>query len=207
MNCIEKLTEIFRRFPGIGPRQARRFVHYLLTEGESARENLILTVAELKSSALQCSSCFRFFTKTGRDSRTCALCLDSTRAGSSLMVVAKDVDLESVEKSRTYDGHYFVLGNTISFTDKEPEKNVRMAELTARINKEVKQGKLKEIILAMSLNPEGEHTAEIIRKAISPLLQDANVKISTLGRGLSTGTELEYSDAETIKNALQNRKS
>ena len=112
------------------------------------------------------------------------------------MLVEKDVDLENIEKSGVYNGRYFVLGGTMSLTN--DKNNLRFKELFAK----VKEEKYKEIILALSANVEGENTARYIEKILEPL----KVKITHLGRGLSTGAELEYSDSETIKNALEGRK-
>jgi recombinational DNA repair protein RecR len=80
---------------------------------------------------------------------------------------------------------------------------VRIKELLRTI--EERKDVLKEIIVALSLNPQGEHTDTYIRETLSPLQKKYNFSIVSLGRGLSTGTELEYSDSETIKNALKNR--
>jgi recombination protein RecR len=121
------------------------------------------------------------------------------------MIVAKDVDLDAIEKSRVYDGHYFVLGGSLPLFDKELESKIRSKELLRRIESGVKTG-LKEIILALSLNAEGEHTRESVESLLSPLVNKHGIEIYTLGRGLSTGTELEYSDSETIKNALLSKK-
>ena len=117
------------------------------------------------------------------------------------MIVSRDVDFENIEKSHFYNGLYFVLGGVVPILEKAPENRIRQNELLKLV--ETKQP--AEIILAMSLNPDGENTESYLRTILAPLAQAHNVKISTLGRGLSTGTELEYSDTETIKNALQNR--
>jgi recombination protein RecR len=121
------------------------------------------------------------------------------------MIVAKDVDLDAVEKSRVYDGLYFVLGGSIPLFDQEPEEKIRSKELLQSIESRAKSG-LKEIILALSLNAEGEHTRELIESLLSPTVKKLGIDMYTLGRGLSTGTELEYSDSETIKNALLSKK-
>jgi recombination protein RecR len=89
--------------------------------------------------------------------------------------------------------------------EKEPESKIRTQELIETIERRTKAG-LKELILALSLNSEGEHTREYVENLIGPLVKKHSLKVSILGRGLSTGTELEYSDAETIKNALIGRK-
>jgi recombination protein RecR len=118
------------------------------------------------------------------------------------MIVQRDIDLESVEKNGGYNGIYFVLGGTVPILEKEPEKRIRVKELIEFISK--KSSELKEVILGTSANPEGENTADFIRKTLMPLLKKS-VIISMLGKGLSTGTELEYTDPETLKNALKNR--
>src|SRR6185503_8414165 len=114
-----------------------------------------------------------------------------------LMVVEKDSDLESVRKSRAYGGKYFVLGGLVPIVEKTTKRQVRIEELKARSKNDKN---LKEIILAFSLSPQGDHTDHYVRG----ILTDTGLKISSLGRGLSTGTELEYSDNDTLKNALKN---
>ena len=115
------------------------------------------------------------------------------------MIVSRDVDFEVIEKSKVYNGLYFILGGTIPILDKEPERKIRLKELKEKINK----SKLNEIILSLNVNAEGENTIVYLKKIISDINQ--NIKVSVLGKGLSTGSELEYSDSETIKNALKNR--
>jgi recombination protein RecR len=117
------------------------------------------------------------------------------------MIVSRDVDLDSIEKSHVYNGLYFVLGGTIPILEKEPEKKVRLKELKEKLD----DTDFKEIILSLNLTADGENTAEYIRQFILDNSFDNGIKITVLGRGLSTGSELEYVDAETIRNALENR--
>jgi recombination protein RecR len=121
------------------------------------------------------------------------------------MIVGQDVDLENIEKSHSFDGRYFVLGGLIPILDKAPETKIRLKELISFVSRNSEKG-LKEIILGLDANSEGEYTAEYLKKALSPLTEKYNIKVDELGRGLSTGAELEYSDPETIKNALRNRR-
>ena len=204
MDSINKLAELFKDFPGIGPRQAKRFVYYLLSRNNGYLESLSSLVLGLKREIKNCPSCFRFFPNDAAKSPLCSVCRDKGRDASSLMIVARDVDFEAIEKSHSYNGFYFVLGGTVPILEKEPEKKIRSKELVAQVKTRTASG-LKEIIIATSVNPEGENTSEFVAKLLSPSLKDFNLKISGLGRGLSTGTELEYSDSETIKNALKNR--
>lgn len=205
MDSIQRLAKLFENFPGIGPRQAKRFVYYLLTRNSGFLDELSNAVVELKKEIRTCGYCQRFFPKNKGNSTNCPICIDPNRDNSSLMIVSRDVDLENIEKTHSFNGLYFVLGGTVPILEKEPEKRIRTKELIYRLETLIKNNSLKEIILAMSLNPEGENTSEFIKKTIETTLASHQIKISTLGRGLSTGTELEYSDGDTIKNALKNR--
>jgi recombination protein RecR len=167
-------------------------------------ENLSKLVVELKKEIKNCPACFRFFPTDVSHSTLCSICRDAKRDKTSLMIVARDVDFEAIEKSHSYAGFYFILGGTVPILEKEPEKKIRSKDLSAVVKKRASEG-LKEIILATSVNPEGENTATYVTKLLSPITTQFNLKISGLGRGLSTGTELEYSDSDTIKNALKNR--
>jgi recombination protein RecR len=199
MDPLHKLAEYFREFPGIGPRQAKRFVYFLLTRNSSELEDISRLITEIKKSVRICSLCYRFY-PDGK-STVCPVCADPNRDASQLMIVSRDVDFEAIEKSKVYHGYYFVLGGIIPILEKEPEKRVRLKELQARISK----GQFKEVILSLNANAEGEHTADFIRDYIAQNFANKNIKVSVLGRGLSTGTELEYADGETIKSALKNR--
>jgi recombination protein RecR len=215
MDTIEKLTEIFKSFPGIGPRQAKRFVYFLLTRNKSYIKEFTTLVEELQKEIQICQECYRYFTKGKQIVSLCNICSSKNRDSDSLMIVARDIDLENIEKSHSFNGKYFVLGGTVPILDKNPETKVRLRELLNAIEKRttpaserdlsLEKAGLREIILGFSINPESEYTADFIIQALNPLITKYNLKISHLGRGLSTGTELEYSDADTIKNALKNR--
>jgi recombinational DNA repair protein RecR len=97
---------------------------------------------------------------------------------------------------------YFVLGGTIPILDKEPEKRIRLEALLHHIKD---HPEVNEIILSLNTTPDGDNTADIVKDALSKVIDTNNTKISVLGRGLSTGAELEYADSETIKFALKNR--
>ena len=203
MDTIEKLTEVFKEFPGIGERQAKRFVYFLMSRNPAYTENMTLLIKDLKREISQCKDCFRFFIQKGNE-KVCDICANPHTDSTTLMLVEKDSDLESVKKSRTYHGKYFVLGGLVPIVEKNTNNIVRIHELVNQIKNQSKNG-LKEIILAFSLNPQGDHTDFYVRNQIKDIVDTHNIKISSLGRGLSTGTELEYSDNETIKNALKNR--
>src|SRR3989344_8556955 len=202
MHSLENLAELFNRFPGIGPRQSKRFVYFLLATPRGYREELARLLLELKNAATPCARCQRFFT-AGKGTRLCSICLDENRDPATLMIVEKDVDLETIERSHAYQGTYFVLGGTVPILEKNPADRIRLKELQKHLEERLQNG-LKELVLALSLTAEGEHTAEHVQEFLRPLAEKG-LKISMLGRGLSTGSELEYADPETIRNALKNR--
>jgi len=214
MTSLEKLIRHFERFPGIGSRQARRFAHHLLTEEGSTISELSELIANIKSTVAECQSCFRFFAKNGlfaapEDSAQagggdfCSICSDEKRDRTSLLVVERDSDIQSIERAGIYKGLYFVLGGTVPLLDSEDTKKLRGGAFK-HVAKE-RQNELKELILAFSVNPDGENTARYVKTLLKDILANETIVVSELGRGLSTGSELEYADPETIKNALENR--
>lgn len=205
MNAIERLTSLFEKFPGIGPRQAGRFVHFLLRSSSSLRRELIDAVRSLAESIHQCSECMRYHSEKGK---ICEICGNRNREASLLAIVASDADLTALEKSGIYRGYYFVLGGTVHLAS-EKNEHLRFKQVLASIPARVKHG-LKEIILAFPANPEGDMTAQRLREELGAQAKNygsaTSIIVTTLGRGLSTGSELEYADPETLKNALESRR-
>jgi recombination protein RecR len=120
------------------------------------------------------------------------------------MILEKDADLNHIERSGIYNGLYFVLGGTLPMRDDSPE-TIRIHELAATL-KEAAKGGLSEVVLALGLTPEGDYTTHFLVKRIRKIIPSAIVKVTVLGRGLSVGSELEYSDKETLRHALGSRK-
>ena len=205
MDPIARLISIFEHFPGIGPRQAQRFVQYLLRSSSALRKELTDAIQSLGTGVHQCESCMRWHAGANAKAaaKICDICTNPNRDKMSLAIVASDADLGALERSGTYSGHYFVLGGTISLAS-EKMSGLRFKQLKASLDERIKKG-LKEIILAFPANPEGDATAERIRTEMMEIVSPS-LKITTLGRGLSTGSELEYADPETLKNALESRR-
>ncbi len=199
MHDLDQLATIFAKFPGIGERQAKRFVYYLLKRDTATLRDLTDRIMCLKEIVQECSSCQRFAELQGS---LCSNCV-KTKNAPTMIIVEKDSDLDTIKRSNAYQGSFFVLGGLIPILDENPEKRVRLVALKKRI---VQEGStLQEIILALSFTREGEYTDEFLRNYLHTHFPDTEIKITSLGRGLSTGTELEYADAETIKGALENR--
>jgi recombination protein RecR len=203
MTTLDKLIRQFERFPGIGSRQAKRFAFHILTEDPREVEALANLLRAIKASVHECPSCFRFYTNE-YNATQCAICSQGTRDHSKLAIVERDSDLDAIERSGMYDGLYFVLGGTVPLLEAHENKKIRGGALKHIVETRAKEG-LMEIILGFSVNPDGENTGRYVETVLKDILANYPIKISHLGRGLSTGSELEYADAETIKNALRNR--
>lgn len=201
-NLIEKLSALFGEFPGVGPRQAKRFVYALINKDEDFVKNLSSLVLELKTKINRCPLCFYTFTAENA-AQKCSFCENPNRDKNILMVVQKEVDLENIEKSKCHNGKYFVLGGAISLLKPETVKNIRMRELFYRVKNDKD---LKEIIIAMNADKEGEATVLYIEKIMEPFIKSRELKITRFGRGLQSGAEIEYADIDTLQNAFLNRK-
>lgn len=199
---LVRLKELFRHFPGIGIKQSERFVYYLLGRSEMERNELAELIRALGSGIISCARCGRYVESGKRASLLCDTCADEGRDPRQLLIIEKDVDFEKIRRSGAYRGYFFILGGTVPILEKDPESKIRLSALRKRIQDDPH---IEELILALSATPQGDHTAELIRREISSLPRPTTLTISMLGRGLSTGTEIEYSDDETIESALKHR--
>jgi recombination protein RecR len=188
---IEKLINLFSKFPTVGPRTAARFVFYLMKLPIEESNTLIESIVELKTKIKFCSFCFK-----PSENDLCDICSDPSRDKSLLCIVEKETDLETIEKTKKYKGLYFILGGTVSKLREEDIEKLRVRELREMIKN------FKEVIIAINPTTEGEATALYLERLLKPL----NIKITRLGRGLPIGGELEYADEETLSSALDNRK-
>jgi recombination protein RecR len=196
MGPIHELTEMLARLPGLGPRQARRVVQYLLARDHSFRHNLASLIDGMSNKTAQCSMCMRY--DDPNKSGLCVICANPDREKESLIVVEHDVDIDAIEASLTYRGLYFVLGGLMPLARAKKDKELRTTELKKRIEDGV-----TEVIFALSTTPEGDYTARELQKEIND--KHPTIKTTLLGRGLSVGAELEYADPETLRSALKNR--
>ena len=204
VNNLDKLIRYFENFPGIGARQARRFAFHILTLPKEEASEIASLITSLQNTVIECVSCRRFFSKNGDSSNRCSICADLSRDASKLVVVERDSDIQTIERAGMYDGLYFVLGGTVPLLESKESNKLRGSVLKALIEARIPEG-LTEVILAFSVNPDGENTARFVESILREFTENKKIQISYLGRGLSTGSELEYADPETIKNAFQNR--
>ena len=191
---IQKIINLFSKFPTVGPRTAARFIFYLIKLPQEKFDELLNSLKDLKQSIKICSLCFNPFEDL--EETLCPICRDNSRDKTLLCVIEKETDLITIEKTKKYKGFYFILGGTIGL--KKDDRNIRIKELKER----VKSSDFKEIILATNPTTEGEATALYIERELKPF----KIKITRLGRGLPTGGELEYTDEDTLGSAFEGRK-
>jgi recombination protein RecR len=203
MSDLDKLISHFEAFPGIGGRQAKRFAFHVLNMNQDDAKELASLIENLKDAVTECDSCHRFFSPY-REETLCSICTAQNRDHERLLVVERDTDIQAIERAGVYNGLYFVFGGTVPLLHSVESQKLRGGSLKATVETRLKHG-LSEIILGFSINPDGENTARFVESILAPVIDGSTTKISHLGRGLSTGSELEYADAETIKNALKNR--
>ena len=196
---IQKLIDLFSKFPTVGPRTAARFVFYLLKLSKEEIENLTGAISDLKSAIKICPLCFNPFQDDGE---LCQICANPSRDKSLLCVVEKETDLISIEKIKKYNGLYFILGGTVSALKKADLEKLRTKELEERVKN---HPEIKEVIIATNPITEGEATALYLERLLEKNLP-AGRQVTRLGRGLPVGGELEYADEETLSSALEGRK-
>ncbi|MBI3420528.1 MAG: recombination protein RecR [Candidatus Sungbacteria bacterium] len=200
--AIKHLIHYFQRLPGVGPRQASRFTYSLLDE---PRETVIAIAAALKAlteKTERCAMCFRARETTS----PCQSC-NASETERRILVVEKDQDAETVEKSGMWRGTYHIIGGTISPLREDTILTHRIRGLYERVASLARAKKSVEIVMALSATANGEATQAYIEKILEPFLTPkGQAKITRLGRGLSTGAEIEYADPNTLSHALKNRK-
>lgn len=203
----DKLVEQFKRFPGIGPKQAERFVYFMMKQNNIWTDNFINNIKELKQKSIKCELCSRYSFNEMFDTNNhiCNICHDENRDSSTMLIVEKEMDVDSIEKSGIYNGVYFVLGGHLPFLAKDAKEYINIEALTKRIISKIKEDNLKEIIFALPVNDEGDNEMQYIKKVIGQIVGIEKVKISNLARGVSTGLEMEYVDHDTFMYAFNAR--
>jgi len=191
--ALERLLQEFASLPGIGPKTAERLVYFLLKQPSEALVSFADSLRQVKDEVTICSRCFRF-----TDQNPCLICNDSKRDHSSLCVVAESQNIPVIEKTSAFHGLYHVLGGVVSPLEGVTPSKLKVKELENK----VKANGIKEIILALNPDLDGETTSLYLVKILKPL----GVKITRLARGLPMGADLEYADEVTLENAITNRR-
>lgn len=195
---FRKTIKLFQKLPGVGPRQAARFVLALLDKSENELGELGQAIINLRKEIKFCKQCFNI-----SENSHCHVCNDPKRDSSKLLVVEKVTDLDSIEKTGIYKGLYHVLGGAINPLEGSTPETLKFKELSKRVGDLIKSGNKLELIVATNPSTAGETTALYIKDVFK---NKKDIAITRLGRGLSSGSNLEYADEMTLKNALEYRK-
>lgn len=189
---IQKLTAIFHKLPGVGPKMAERLAYHILHLPETGIKELIDSISEVKSSVGFCKMCFM-----PSEKEICDICSNESRDHTVMCVIENVKDLFAIERTKKFNGIYHILGGSISPLDGITPENLHFNELLSRIN-----GTIKEIIVATNPTTEGDITANYIKE----LFGEKQIKVTRIGYGMPLGGSLEYADEITLTHSLQSRK-
>ncbi|MFH1564664.1 MAG: recombination mediator RecR [bacterium] len=194
-SSIQNMISQFAKLPGIGPKSSERMVFYLLKQDKGELSKFSYGLGHLRDKISICPTCQNFI-----ENNYCSICNDSKRDSSSVCVVAKPQDLSVIERTNEFSGVYYILGGVLSPLNGITQDDLNIKELIIRISK----NNIKEIILALNPDIEGEQTSIFLSKLIKA--QNPNIKITRLARGLPMGSDLEYADEITVSDALRGRR-
>ena len=192
---IQKLIIAFSSLPGIGPKTAQRLTFYVLSQNTDETLKLSDALRDVKNNLSYCQNCFFITNEEGGSS--CSFCINKDT--SLICVVENIVDAITIEMSGIHSGSFHILHGSISPMNGIGPENLKIDELIKRINNKLP----KEIILATNPTLEGEATSMYLSNFIKNNYKD--IKVTKLAKGLASGTDLEYSDFNTLSNAFENR--
>ena len=192
INEIEDLIKLISKFPGLGPKSAKRIVLKLINNKDELVKPLVSTLAQVYKNVVRCNSCGSL--KSNSDG--CINCENTKEKFNKICVVEDIADQWSIENSNIFKGYFHILGGTISSVGKRKE-DLLIGSLVERVNRE----KIDEVILATSATVEGQTTAYYIQDS----LRNCKVKVTKLAQGLPVGGEIESLDDGTLFSAFKNR--
>jgi recombination protein RecR len=189
---IARLIEAFHRLPGIGPKSAQRLAYHILRAPEQEASALATAICDVKSRIKLCSVCLNI-----TEADPCGYCEDPRRDSSLVCVVEQPLDILALERAGAFRGRYHVLHGVLNPMDGIGPEELHIRELLERL----RDGEVKEVIMATNPSLEGEATAMYIQRLVAPL----GVRVTRLARGLPSGADLEYTDDITLARALEGR--
>ena len=187
-----QLLECFKHLPGVGAKSAERLVYHVLSMKDEYIEEFADALVNLKSNIHFCEKCGHL-----SDEEVCEICQDEQRDQSIIMVVEKPQDVYAMEKIKEYRGLYHALHGVVSMMDGVGIEDLNIAPLMKRIE----EGNVKEVIIATNLTREGETTALYLGR----LLQDTDVQVTRIARGMPIGGNIDYADELTLIKSLEGR--
>lgn len=192
MDPVTRLIRALTKLPGIGEKTASRLAFHILGSSEEYCRELAQAVLDVKEKIRLCSICLNI-----TDQDPCRICADPNRSEEIVCVVEEPNDLYAIEKTGAFRGKYHVLHGVISPLDGIGPDEIRAEELFQRL----RSGTVQEVILATNPVVEGDATALYLSERIRPL----GVKVTRIARGIPVGGDLEYTDSQTLTNALKGR--
>jgi recombination protein RecR len=190
---IGRLVASLRRLPGIGEKSATRLAFFLLSAPDVLTSELADSILQVKQEIVLCEECFDL-----TEVSPCPICRSERRDPGLLCVVEEPADRAAIERSGAFSGRYHVLGGSLSPIDGVGPEALRIAELERRI----RSGSVREVILATNPNAEGDATAHYIAEHLRP----TGVRMTRIAYGMPMGGDLEYADQVTVGRSLQNRR-
>ncbi|HBP43288.1 MAG TPA: recombination protein RecR [Clostridiales bacterium] len=191
IESMQRLINAFTYLPGVGRKTAERYAYSVLNLSEEDVRFFAESLLEVKQKIKFCSICGNF-----TDGDICDIC--KSRKSNIICVVKEPKDVLAIEKAKNYNGLYHVLHGTINPLEGKGPNDIRIKELVDR----VKDGSIKEVIVATDTDVEGEVTASYIAQILKPL----NIKVTRIAQGISMGSALQYADEVTLSKAIQDRK-
>ena len=189
---VARLIEELHRLPGIGPKSAQRLAYHLLRAPKDEAQALAEAIIEVKDKIKLCAIC-----QNTTDVEPCVICADESRDRSVICVVEEPLDILAIERTRGHKGLYHVLHGSISPMEGVGPEQLKVRELLERL----RDGSVREVIMATNPNLEGEATTMYVSRLLQPL----GLRVTRLARGLPMGSDLEYADDLTLSRALENR--
>ncbi|MDH5207157.1 MAG: recombination mediator RecR [Burkholderiaceae bacterium] len=194
--ALDKLVDALKHLPGIGPRSAQRIAFHLLQHDRDAAVRLGEALLAATRTIRHCDRC-----NTLTEQAVCETCSNPKRDGHMLCVVESPSDQLMIEQSLSFSGLYFVLLGRLSPLDGIGPREIQMERLLAR----AADGIVREVIVATSFTPEGDATAHYVGQLLKE--RDPQIKVTRLARGVPAGAELEYTDVNTIAQAMLDRRA
>lgn len=191
--AFSKLVEEFEKLPGIGSKTAQKMAYYIIASDKSVAKDFADALINAKQNIKCCTVCQNI-----TDTDVCRICSSDKRDKSVICVVEKPSDVDVLERTRDYNGLYHVLHGLISPMNDVGPDDIKLSELLYRVS----ENDIKEVIMAISPNVEGQATSMYIAK----LLKNFGVKVTGLALGIPVGGSLEYSDSVTLARAIENRR-
>lgn len=191
---VARLIDEFHKLPGIGPKSAQRLAYYVLRAPLDDARALAEAILDVKERITFCTTCQNI-----TDIDPCTICRSPNRDGAQICVVEEPLDILALERTRVFKGRYHVLHGVLSPLNGVNVEDLKIRELLARLA----DGEVREVIMAINPNVEGDATTMYLERQITPL----GVKVSRLARGLPVGADLEFADEVTLTRALENRQA